>query len=195
LSDTYDIFRIPVFAEYTDLDNKAMSDYSLSLMKKDEGRKLSNEGGWQSKDLTGVHMPLNDLFKNITTASNNFASQLFLPKQRISNIWININGYKDFNTSHRHPNSFLSGVYYLQTHENCGCISMTNPCASLIEGYWSPHLIVANENRLNCKWEFPAETGRMFIFPSWMEHEVKPNLDKDKKRISISWNTCVDKGE
>jgi hypothetical protein len=68
LSDTYDIFRIPVFAEYTDLDNKAMSDYSLSLMEKDEGRKLSNEGGWQSKDLTGVHMPLNDLFKNITTA-------------------------------------------------------------------------------------------------------------------------------
>ena len=52
LSDTYDIFRIPVFAEYTNLDNKAMSDYSLSLMEKDEGRKLSNEGGWQSKDLT-----------------------------------------------------------------------------------------------------------------------------------------------
>ncbi len=174
-----------------------MSDYSLSLMKKDQGRKLSNEGGWQSKDLKGVHMPLNDLFKDITIACNNFASQLFLPPQQISNIWINVNGYKDYNTSHRHPNSFLSGVYYLQTHENCGCISMTNPCASIVEGYWSPHLIVNNDNKLNLKWEFPAETGRMYIFPSWMEHEVKPNLDKKKRRISISWNSCVNlqKGE
>ena len=42
--------------------------------------------GMAVKRFTGVHMPLNDLFKNITTASNNFASQLFLPKQQISNI-------------------------------------------------------------------------------------------------------------
>jgi len=192
MNNTYDIFRIPVYEENTNLDNEAMAEYSLSLMKDSVGRKFSNEGGWQSEDLKGVHIPLNELFKVITVGINNFASQLFLPKQKINNIWININGYKDYNMEHKHPNSYLSGVYYVQTHEDCGNISFTNPCADMIEGYWSPHIVSHNNNRLNLSWWFPAETGKMYIFPSWLGHKVKPKLKKKKKRISISWNSCVD---
>lgn len=191
MNNTYDIFRIPVYEEDTNLDNEAMAEYSLSFMKDNPGRVLSNEGGWQSNNLQGSHVPLNELFKTITVAINNFASQLFLPEQKIDNIWININGYKDYNIEHKHPNSYLSGVYYVQTHENCGHITFKNPCADIIEGYWSPHTIGHDDNKLNLSWWFPAETGKMYIFPSWLGHKVGPNLDKNKKRISISWNSCI----
>ena len=189
MNNTYDIFRTPVYSEDTNLDNETMSRYCLNLMDKDTGRKVSNEGGWQSNDLQGIHYPLNNLFKTITDSVNNFATSLKLPKQKIDNIWINVNGYRDYNQEHLHPNSHLSGVYYIQTHKDCGDIEFGNPYKDMIESYWWPYIEDNNDPRVVLKWCMPAETGKLYVFPSWLSHRVLPNLDKDKKRISISWNT------
>ena len=189
MNNTYDIFRTPVYCEDTNLDNETMARYCLNLMEKDTGRKVSNEGGWQSNDLQGIHYPLNNLFKTITDSVNNFATSLKLPKQKIDNIWINVNGYRDYNQEHLHPNSHLSGVYYIQTHKDCGDIEFGNPYKDMIESYWWPHIEDNNDPRVVLKWCMPAEIGKLYVFPSWLSHRVLPNLDKDKKRISISWNT------
>ena len=33
----------------------------------------------------------------------------------------------------------------------------------------------------------PAQAGILYIFPSWLDHYVSPNMSK-QKRISISFN-------
>lgn len=197
MGETFDLFSVPIHAHYANLDNQAMAKYCLSMMEKGEGKevKRSNEGGWQSKDLQGKHDVLNDLFITITDTVNKFIYELDMPDLKISNIWININGYKDFNREHTHPSSILSGVYYVQTHENCGGITFTNPNRSEVEGYWFPQLRADKNNPKVCSaWRMPAETGKLYVFPSWLSHSVDPNLDKNKKRISISWNSVPANG-
>tara|TARA_R110002094_G_C4749537_1_gene198434 strand:+ start:95 stop:328 length:234 start_codon:yes stop_codon:yes gene_type:complete len=37
---------------------------------------------------------------------------------KISNMWANVNRYKDYNLIHSHPNVAVSGVYYLKVPKN-----------------------------------------------------------------------------
>ena len=36
---------------------------------------------------------------------------------QMSNLWFNINGYKDYNNLHDHQNSILSGAFYIDVEE------------------------------------------------------------------------------
>ena len=38
--------------------------------------------------------------------------------------------------------------------------------------------------------KYPAKSGRVYIFPHWLEHEVEPIMH-DKTRVSISWNIRI----
>ena len=193
IKETFDLFSVPIHADYPSLDNQAMAEYCLKMMQNQESQKRSNMGGWHSEDLRGSHDPLNDLFITITDTVNEFVTELGMPFLKINNIWININGYKDFNQEHTHPGSILSGVYYVQAHKNCGGLVFNNPNRGEIDGYWWPYAMEVKDNtKVNSAWIMPAETGKLYIFPSWLSHSVEPNLDKEKKRISISWNSTVE---
>jgi hypothetical protein len=37
----------------------------------------------------------------------------------------------------------------------------------------------------------PAIQNRLYMFPSWLRHSVKPNLNKNEDRISFSFNIGV----
>jgi len=38
-------------------------------------------------------------------------------------------------------------------------------------------------------WYFKTVENMLLLFPSWLKHMVKPNMNKKQKRISISFNT------
>ena len=106
-------FKVPIYTNTLDLDNKALASYCINLSKGNKGRQVSNDGGWQSENL-----PINDipsLSKSILTEAILFALRLEMVNTlAIDNIWANINGYKDYNLPHKHPNTIYSGVYYVQ---------------------------------------------------------------------------------
>ena len=205
-----EIFKVPIGQFNLDLNNKEMTKYCLNYRKKDKGRveineggylsndlpikgnKISNEGGYQSFSLNGIHKPLDDLFYYITESSREFGDKLEFDKSKnlnLSNIWININGYGHSNVSHIHPHSILSGVYYVQTFENCGDIYFNHPCYNTFLFDWKD----VQKQPKNCftapRWFFKPKPGMLLLFPSWLEHFVQPNLNKNKKeRISISFN-------
>lgn len=186
-----DLFGVPIQWKDTELNNDAIADYCFSMMNKSEGRKLSNLGGWQSNDLESMDAPLDKLAKTIEDSVNDFASELGLPEQKTVSAWVNINGYKDFNIEHIHPSFHLAGVYYVQTHENCGDIAFSHPNKDILSAYWWPHIANTTDSRLAMSWKVPAKEGRLYIFPSWLYHRVEPNLDESKKRISIAWNSVA----
>ena len=37
-------------------------------------------------------------------------------------------------------------------------------------------------------WFFPVENNLLFLFPSWLEHEVAPNEKATTNRISLAFN-------
>lgn len=191
-----DIFKVPTYTVSLNLDNQNISKYCFDFRQKHTGRQVSNIGGWQSEDLQGKHLPLNSLFLEIEKHIKIFSSQIGLtPNLCIDNLWININGYKDYNRQHSHPVSIISGVYYVKIPNNAGDIAFDNPFGSIMEVYW--HDYVENQKKENwnaytsAEWTFPSLEGSLYLFPGWLKHYVEPNLNQNEERISISFNSKI----
>tara|TARA_A100001201_G_scaffold123981_2_gene107957 strand:+ start:1119 stop:1691 length:573 start_codon:yes stop_codon:yes gene_type:complete len=187
-----EIFKTPLYQTELKLDNKAMAIYCLQHSKKDKGRTISNSGGYQSNDIYDDIPVFRNLFLNITEHSNKMAQLINLKGPlKIDNAWININGYKDSNISHIHNYCMLSGVYYVKTPKNCGNLKLVNPASPTMEYDWNNNNVQHKfNNYTSAKWIMPAYEGVLYIFPSWLEHYVTPNMSKEK-RISISFNIIL----
>ena len=106
---------------------------------------------------------------------------------KITTCWGIINRKLASNSVHNHPNSILSGVYYLKTPENCGGIFFSDPRPA-------SQMIVPPSIEFNL-WTFPkitykAREGTMLIFPSWLLHGVEMNMS-DEDRVCISFNIGI----
>ena len=184
-----DLFKIPLYSVNLNLDTQKISEYCLLHQIDNDGRQVSNAGGYQSKDLVGEHPQLNDLFIQIEEHGKSFAGDLHLGKVLLDNIWININDYKDHNLPHVHSDCALSGVYYTNVPINGGEIAFKHPSAYIKHEWKNPHI---NTSYTSSNIGMPVHENCLYIFPSWLEHLVMPNMSMDK-RISISFNLKLDK--
>ena len=182
-----DIFKQPIAVIKLNENLNELLKYCLSIKQEQEGRKLSNSGGFQSNDINLNTPNINSLIENINLNSNTFLKNVFLSKQNISvvNLWININEYKDYNILHEHPNCMISGVFYVKAPENSGSIVFKND--SDIRYYMNYNLTSDLNNYNASMWSFPALENTLYLFPSWLKHFVEPNLSNES-RISISFN-------
>ena len=165
-------------------------DYAYKLREEDsKGFNISNRHGWQSRgfDLTNM----NDLLHGtILQGLSSFPSIKNTTEMRAS-AWININGPGAYNILHSHPNSHLSGVMWIKAPKDCGVISFDNP-----NGHQTYTEINSYNQEFNDQffihhsyWLPPIE-GRMIIFPSHLQHEVKEN-NSNEDRISVSFNITL----
>lgn len=185
------IFQIPVYSVYINtLNLEELKKYCLNEKKKKKGRIISNRGGYQSNDINLKNKILNPLIKEIEQHSLNFARPIVNEEpQKISNMWININNYQNTNISHNHPDADISGVFYINTPKDCGNIVFKHPAFDLLS-YYNSNQKVSNWTTYNSsEWELEANEGIMYLFPSWLNHYVLPNNNKDEERISMSFNT------
>ena len=158
------------------------------ITKEDEGRIISNQGGYQSKNIDiQKHTHINFLSQAILINSNSFKKELNLEdKSILQNMWINKNYFKDYNILHNHPNSCISGVYYVQCPKKSGEITFENPAADGIGYVWDKKIINYNDHTSSV-WNMTPKPNRLLLFPSFLKHYVKPNLSKEE-RISLSFN-------
>jgi uncharacterized protein (TIGR02466 family) len=180
-----------------DIDINLIERHCYDLMKKDAGRKVSNDGGYQSNDLNlDLESPLKPLFQQIEERANSLHSSLMLKKslkQKIDNAWINVNKRGDHNIPHVHPRMCFSGVFYVRTPKNCGDLFLGNPASSLehviistcVEQY---NVFTAPQTRVS------PEAKKLVIFPSWILHYVTAN-QSDSDRISIAFNTVFQRND
>lgn len=194
MANVTNIFTIPVYSHDLTHDTDGLSKFCLNYCKQDKGRSFSNMGGYQSNDIQGQHDILVPVINDIISHSKeyckvmNIRSDLFGKDGFSFNMWININGYKDTNTPHIHPRAMISGVYYIQTHENCGNISFEHPASDVMQYDYSGDMLTSLNTSNATNYTFPAITNRLYLFPSWLKHCVLANQSKTKKRISVSFN-------
>lgn len=188
-------FSTPIWCDdITGIDNKQIKKYIVKFSYKNKGRVLSNYGGWQSDDFylnSNQNAELNNLSNVINNKLKECANTLKLKSNKnisVDNLWININHKEDSNLLHTHPGSFLSGVYYVSTPENCGRIVFQHP-SELIDFWWQS-FTECNSDITYSNVNFEAKEGRLLIFPSWLKHYVQNN-NSNKPRISIAFNSCI----
>ena len=104
---------------------------------------------------------------------------------KITQSWINLSvpgslGHHE----HRHSNSFISGVFYIDVDASCDQISFIN-------SFLADRDLVIGKCKTNCfnsdEWDYPVKTGHLVLFPSYQYHFVKP-LKGNKNRISLAFN-------
>ena len=187
---TINIFPIPIHCfdvnEFGKIQNQ-LTDYCYNLREKNPvGNIMSNRGGWQSHSFKIENY--NDILHNFLIESlTNFPNIKKDIKFSVT-AWININGNGDFNLTHSHPTSNLSGVLWIKCPDNCGNIEFVSPyhyCAfQEVESYIDDF---RNINNNHLAYWFPPVEGRMIFFPSHLQHLVNPN-ESQEDRVSVSFN-------
>ncbi len=191
-SSRTDWFPTPIWHfsidNYQQLNTVLLAEIDREQQRDCRGEQLSNILGWHSA--SNLHKL--DIFAELTHIIDRnvieVATFLRWDLQRIStNIttcWAMVNGKYASNALHNHPNSVLSGVYYLKTPENCGVLSFSDPrsAAQML----NPPIVEFNLWTLP-KISYKPEAGMMLLFPSWLLHGVETNMSEDT-RISVSFN-------
>ena len=178
-----ELFKVPLFVAVLDLDTTSIEKYCLDHQDKNDGRTLSNIGGYQSHNVK-----ISLLVKEINKYLNVFSESHAIDNELvIDNMWININEFKDYNITHCHPNALFSGVYYVKTPDKCGNITFENPSTDVMtHTYQGINFKEYNLFNSVTHWQSVKE-NILYVFPGWLKHRVEPNLSNEK-RISISFN-------
>ena len=181
-----------------DIDNNKLIEYAYKLKdSQPSGVSISNVLGWQSENLNQTIFDSYDL--EITRLFNYIQQNLITSKKELNlklnlslsfgNVWININPKNAYNQPQNHPNSILSGVYYVACKEGSGKVVFKNPASNML--YHLSNRAINEYNNVNCSVvQFNPVPGLLLIFPSWIEHYVMPNLNEED-RISIAFNVTM----
>ena len=114
-----------------------------------------------------------------------------LETTRLGVVWGNINGKYSYHEQHIHPNSFLSGVYYINAPKDSGNIRFIDPRNAVRSVEMEPNREQPLTDPLRRIIEVEPEDGMLLLFPNWLGHEVQQNLT-DKDRVSIAFNLIPD---
>lgn len=185
-------FATPVWSrkvvEFERVNNELLAHLAEIEQRAPRSLRRSNVGGWHSDDqlhqLPGFHEIAQIIGKTCAAcaAHLNFDFEKF--ELVMKEMWLNKNATHQFNRAHLHPNSMLSGSYYVQTPENCGNIELLDPVSLRTMNIY-PTVGTKATNRQQV--EYPADAGSLLIFPSWLQHSVQPNLGEGM-RVSLSFN-------
>ena len=180
------LFSIPIYDHQYDEDLGDLENECIKRSTLDSGQVFTNFGGWHSNNISSNDDFFSEFILEIEKQANNFAKEIEINQSlKLSNLWININGYKDFNLRHTHENSIISGVFYVKAPDKSSKITFYHPASKLMVREWNINL--KRNNYTSSVWSITPQKGRLLLFPSWLEHEVSPNLSQES-RISISFN-------
>jgi uncharacterized protein (TIGR02466 family) len=103
----------------------------------------------------------------------------------MTDCWLNIMPHRTAHSLHLHPNSVVSGTYYVATPKGCAGLKFEDPRLSKFMAAPPRKAKTKPTNQLFAN--YPAEAGNVVLFESWMRHEVTAN-PVESERVSISFN-------
>jgi len=190
------LFPIPLYQSNIERDSDDLNfikSQVFSRMPAENGSYTENKRILDSAELVGLR-------GKIQAHIDYFLHQILDCDDRlnfeIQNSWVNRHDRNDFAGSHRHSNSIISGIYYLEVYDQSGAIvfqkdkSYYNLWTDTVEiGFnYQQH---GDQDRLNVfnadAWGIYPQVGDLILFPSLLYHSVTENLS-DKTRYSLAFN-------
>ena len=181
------IFPTPIYISKLD---RNISNEELSFIDKTKLDIYNNEGNTTSNDnyilnnksfknlKEKLDLKVQDYFDKVISPANNI-------KPYITQSWLNYTETNQYHHKHAHPNSLVSGVFYINCHEEYDKIKFFNDKYSAIK------LEVKDWNMWNSEsWWFHVKTGDIILFPSSLTHMVETKQG-DNTRISLAFNVFI----
>lgn len=185
------IFPTPVYI--TKL-NRKLTVKELSFINKTKLDVYKNEGNTTSNDTYILNQKVfKNLKNNLDLIIKDYFDKIICPadniKPYITQSWLNYTETNQFHHKHEHPNSFVSGVFYVNCHKEFDKITFFKKNI-----YQTIKPEIKNWNVWNSEnWWFSVETGFVILFPSSLTHMVETKEGTDT-RISLAFNVFL-KGE
>lgn len=98
----------------------------------------------------------------------------------MTDCWVNIMGRGATHGLHLHPLSTISGTYYVRMPRGAPAIKFEDPRLD--------RFMASPPRPPGSTWlQWPARSGDVVLFESWLRHEVPSNLGANE-RVSVSFN-------
>jgi uncharacterized protein (TIGR02466 family) len=106
-------------------------------------------------------------------------------KLMVNSFWLNIMPPGSQHTAHIHPNSVISGTFYVQVPKGASSIKFEDPRL----GYFmnTPRVKITQKYPVPRFYSIQPKAGQIILFESWLRHEV-PRNTTGEPRISVSFN-------
>ena len=181
------IFPTPIYISKL---NRELTLKELSIIDKTKLDTFNNEGNTTSNDnyilknkefknlKEELDLKVQDYFDKVVSPANNITPY-------ITQSWLNYTETNQYHHKHSHSNSLVSGVFYINCHEEHDKIKFFN------DKYSNINLEIKDWNIWNSEsWWFPVKTGDIILFPSSLTHMVE-NKQGDNTRISLAFNVFI----
>jgi uncharacterized protein (TIGR02466 family) len=181
------IFPTPVYISKL---NRELNKKELLFIDKTKLDTYKNEGNTTSKDnyilynkefkdlKEELDLKVQDYFNKVISPANNITPY-------ITQSWLNYTETNQYHHKHEHPNSLVSGVFYINCHQEHDKIKFFNNTYKTIKPEVKDWNIWNSES-----WWFTVKTGDIILFPSSLTHMVETNQG-DNTRISLAFNVFI----
>jgi uncharacterized protein (TIGR02466 family) len=190
------VYRAPISKAPSDLIEDLV-DGCLMLESEDKaGRKWCRDNNYKGytsyaslSDLPTRISAFDDLRRLLDKHVARFGDELGFDlngkKLKLDSLWVNVMPDGGVHSGHIHPNSVVSGTFYVCLPEGSARLKLEDPRLPMMMAAPQRHAD-AGQDKQPFVFLSP-EVGEVILWESWLRHEVVPNRSK-QKRISISFN-------
>jgi uncharacterized protein (TIGR02466 family) len=184
------LFPIPIGITHID---KVLNKKILEFIKIKQLKFIKNAGNSISSDRYILENDeLSDIKKVLTDYVNEYFQEVVIPgkdmKLYITNSWINVSKNGESHHAHKHPNSIVSAILYIDTCEGdtVSFIKERNEVFGNLK-----FTVGHSETKWTTpEWNIPVKKNLLAMFPSTLPHLVIPRPNTcTGTRISLSFNT------
>jgi len=155
-----DIEFVKAVGNFTSRDKHILDDPKLFSLKKDLTKKLQEY-------IDTIYKPVNRVEAYITQS------------------WISVTPPGGHHHTHKHPNSFLSGVFYLDVDEKLDKINFIS------DEYTTVYVESKEWDDYNSfHWCINVHPYSVVVFPSSLSHNV-PDTSNPNNRVSLAFNSFI----
>jgi uncharacterized protein (TIGR02466 family) len=182
------IFPTPI--TFSDLGREFTSK-ELAIFENAGKTMVSNAGNKTSADNYLLDRPgLEDVKAFVLSAVQHYMDKVIVADKDkvtpyITQSWLNYTEAGQYHHKHSHPNSFLSGVLYIDADEKNDKIYFYQ------DGYKQIKIPPKEWNLFNSEsWFFTVKSYQIVVFPSHLTHMVEAKAG-DNRRCSLAFNTFL----
>ena len=103
----------------------------------------------------------------------------------ITQSWLNYTETNQYHHKHKHPNSFVSGVFYINCDKQFDKIKFFKNDYNIIQPTIKEYNVWNSD-----AWWLPVKTGDIILFPSSLTHMVETKKG-DNTRVSLAFNIFI----
>jgi uncharacterized protein (TIGR02466 family) len=181
------IFPTPIYISKL---NRELTPLELKFVDKNKKDFYKNSGNITSNNNYILNeKPFANIKKELDLRVQDYFDKVISPANNITpyitQSWLNYTETNQYHHKHAHPNSLVSGVFYINCHKEHDKIKFFS------DNYKTIKLEIKDWNMWNSEsWWFSVKTGDVILFPSSLTHMVE-SKEGDNTRISLAFNVFI----